>query len=65
MGPFKRNLNRFKNKFKEMGYYNYNYTEFGELFDFDYLFLNKVKRATHCHQRSFFKPSIKNHPDDY
>lgn len=60
----KVHLNRFKNKFREIGYHSYNDTEFGELFDFDYLFVNRTKRATHSHGRKFFKPIIKNTPED-
>lgn len=60
----KKHLHRFKNKFKEISYHSYNDTEFGEMFDFDHLFVNRMKRATHSHPRRIFKPIVKNTPED-
>ncbi|QNO16285.1 hypothetical protein HYG86_16655 [Alkalicella caledoniensis] len=60
----KRQINRFKAKCKDIGYYTYQDTEFGHLFDFDQSFHKKMQRASHSHQRGFFRPVIKNLPED-
>lgn len=60
----KIHLSRFKNRFKEISYHSYNDTELSEMFDFDLLFANKMKRATQSHPRKIFRPVIKNTPED-
>ncbi len=55
---------RFKNKYKDIGYENFYDTEIAHSFEFERIFSDRMRRASHSHQRSVFRPELKNSPED-